>query len=81
MRWGKTFGTAMGEVDWARVAEGLGCHGETVQSIAELPSALERARAQDRPALVCVRTSVEANVSVPPAILARFFEVYFGPSA
>jgi len=31
-RWGKTFGTAMGTVDWARVAKGLGCHGETVDS-------------------------------------------------
>ena len=43
-RYGVTFGTA-----WARYAgirrAGLGCHGEYVQSIAELPAALERARA------------------------------------
>jgi acetolactate synthase-1/2/3 large subunit len=80
-RWGKTFGTVMGEVDWAKVADGLGCHGEDVASIAELPAALERARAHAGPSLVCVRTSVEANVAVPPAVLSRFFEVYFGPSA
>ncbi len=81
MRWGKTFGTTMGAVDWAELATSLGCHGETVTDIAQLAPALERARAHPGPALVCVRTSVEANVAVPPAILSRFFEVYFGPSA
>ena len=81
MRWGKTFGTSMGDVDWAKVAEGLGCRGETVASIADLAPALERARAHPGPSLVCVRTSVAANVAVPPAVLGRFFEVYFGPGA
>ncbi len=80
-RWGKTFGTRMGPVDWAKIAEGLGCHGETVTTIAELGPALARARAQERPSLVCVRTSVEANLSIPPTVAGRFFEVYFGPSA
>lgn len=80
-RWGRTFGTAMGHVDWARVAEGLGCHGETVSSITELAPALQRARAHAGPSLVCVRTSVDANVAVPEAVLTRFFEVYFGPAA
>jgi acetolactate synthase-1/2/3 large subunit len=80
-RWGKTFGTSMGNVDWAKVAEGLGCHAATVDSIASLAPALERARAHPGPALVCVRTSVEANLSVPATIGARFFEVYYGPSA
>jgi len=80
-RWGKTFCTGMGEVRWDLVAQGLGCHGECVESLAALGPALERARAQDRPALVCVRTDVEANVAVPQQLLGRFFEVYFGPSA
>jgi acetolactate synthase-1/2/3 large subunit len=80
-RYGQTFGTTMGEVRWDVVAQGLGCHGEFVQSLAELPAALERARLQDRPALVCVRTNKEANLAVPPDVMARFFEVYFGPSA
>ena len=80
-RYGRTFGTGMGEVRWDIVAQGLGCHGEFVQSLAELPAALERARAESRPALVCVHTSTEANLSVPESIVARFFEVYFGPAA
>jgi acetolactate synthase-1/2/3 large subunit len=80
-RYGQTFGTGMGEVRWDIVAQGLGCHGEFVQSLAELPAALERARAASRPALVGVRTSTEANLAVPEAIVSRFFEVYFGPAA
>ncbi|MDQ1242323.1 MAG: acetolactate synthase large subunit [Pseudomonadota bacterium] len=80
-RYGQTFGTKMGEVRWDIVAQGLGCHGEIVQSIAELPAALERAQHSDRPALVCVRTSTEANLAVPQEIVGRFFEVYFGPAA
>ena len=79
-RWGKTFGTAMGEVRWDKLAEGLGCHGEYVDSIESLPAALARAKASAGPALVCVRTSKEANLAVPEAGIARFFEVYNGPS-
>jgi acetolactate synthase-1/2/3 large subunit len=80
-RYGQTFGTKMGDVRWDIVAQGLGCHGEIVQSIVELPAALERAQHSDRPALVCVRTSTEANLAVPQEIVGRFFEVYFGPAA
>jgi acetolactate synthase-1/2/3 large subunit len=80
-RYGQTFGTTMGDVRWDVVAQGLGCHGELVQSLADLPAALERARHDDRPALVCVRTSKEANLSIPDDVIARFFEVYFGPAA
>ncbi len=80
-RWGRDFGTAMGEVRWDTVAKGLGCHGEYVDSIAELAPALARAKAHEGPALVCVRTSKEANLSIPESVVGRFFEVYFGPSA
>lgn len=80
-RFGKTFGTGMGEVRWDKVAEGLGCHGEYVDSMDALPAALIRAKAQPGPTLVCVRTSKEANLAVPDSGIARFFEVYFGPSA
>ena len=80
-RWGRTFGTAMGDVRWDTVAQGLGCHGEYVESIADLAPALQRAHAYPGPALVCVRTSMEANLSVPQSVVGRFFEVYFGPSA
>jgi acetolactate synthase-1/2/3 large subunit len=80
-RWGKTFGTGMGKVRWDKVAEGLGCHGEYVDSIEALPAALARAKGSAGPTLVCVRTSKEANLAVPEAGIARFFEVYNGPSA
>jgi acetolactate synthase-1/2/3 large subunit len=80
-RYGKTFGTTMGEVRWDVVATGLGCHGEFVESLQQLPAALERATRQERPAVVCVRTSKEANLAVPRTVMDRFFEVYFGPAA
>jgi len=80
-RWGRDFGTAMGEVRWDLVARGLGCHGEYVDSIADLAPALARAKAHEGPALVCVRTSKDANLSIPESVVGRFFEVYFGPSA
>jgi acetolactate synthase-1/2/3 large subunit len=80
-RYGQTFGTSMGAVRWDIVAQGLGCHGEFVQAITELPAALQRSRGQERSSVICVRTSVEANLAVPQDIVGRFFEVYFGPSA
>ena len=80
-RWGKTFGTGMGDIRWDKVAEGLGGHGELVESIADLAPALVRARAYNGPALVCVRTSSAASLAMHPSIGGRFFEVYFGPQA
>ena len=80
-RWGTTFNTATGDVRWDKVAEGLGCRGEYIDSIAALPPALIRAPAQDGPTVISVRTSKEANLSVPEPSIARFFEVYFGPAA
>jgi acetolactate synthase-1/2/3 large subunit len=79
-RWGKTFGTRMGEIRWDTVAQGLGAHGEFVESMADLAPALARARAHDGPALLCVRTSTAANLALPRSIGGRFFEVYFGPT-
>ncbi len=80
-RWGKTFGTGMGDIRWDKVAEGLGGHGEFVESITDLAPALVRAKAHNGPALVCVRTSSAANLAMHPSIGGRFFEVYFGPQA
>ena len=80
-RWGKTFGTSMGEIRWDKVAEGLGGHGEYIDLIADLAPALARAKAHDGPTLICVRTSLVANLALPASIGGRFFEVYFGPSA
>ena len=78
-RWGKTFGTAMGETRWDTVAQGLGAHGQYVESIRDLAPALNLAKQQQGPALICVKTSMAANLTVPPSIGGRFFEVYFGP--
>ncbi len=80
-RWGKTFGTSMGEIRWDQVAQGLGGQGEFVDSLEEVGAALARAKAYDGPALVCIRTSLAANLALPPSIGGRFFEVYFGPGA
>ncbi len=77
---GKTFGTGTGEVRWDKVAAGLGCHGEFVDSLEALPAALARCKSHAGPALVCVQTSKEANLAIPESGIARFFEVYFGPS-
>jgi acetolactate synthase I/II/III large subunit len=80
MIWGRTFGTAMGTVRWDVVGEGLGCEGAYVERLEELAPALERARAAKGPTVVCLRTSREANLSMPPALLLRFVEVYQGPT-
>jgi thiamine pyrophosphate-dependent acetolactate synthase large subunit-like protein len=58
-RYGQMFGTSMGAVRWDIVAQGLGCHGEFVQAITELPAALQRSRGQERSSVICVRTSVQ----------------------
>jgi len=79
--WGKTFGTGMGTVEWDRVGEGLGCVGGRIRTRDDLAPALERARAGAAPTVVCAMTDRDANMGVPEAMLARFFEVYQGPGA
>ena len=49
MLYGRTFGTAMGEVRWDKVAEGLGCQSAYVETREQLTTALVRARAGERP--------------------------------
>jgi acetolactate synthase-1/2/3 large subunit len=78
LRWGRTFGTAMGEVRWDRVGEGLGCAGFYVERADELAPALARAKAANGPAVVCVRTSRDANMALPADAMQRFVEVYQG---
>ncbi|HWT49141.1 MAG TPA: thiamine pyrophosphate-dependent enzyme, partial [Mycobacterium sp.] len=78
--YGTTFGTSQGEIRWDIVAQGLGCHGEYVESIGDLDDALRRCREHDGPSLVCLRTDHAANLAVPAEMVARFFEVYSGPA-
>jgi len=79
LTWGRTFGTEQGPVRWDVVAQGLGCRGYEVVSADGLRPALEAARDGDGPAVVCVRTSREANLATPPDPVGRFVEVYQGP--
>ncbi|MFQ5699253.1 MAG: thiamine pyrophosphate-binding protein [Myxococcota bacterium] len=79
MVYGRTFGTEMGEVRWDLVAQGLGCAGAYVEKLDDLEPALERAKSAPGPAVICVRTSREANLATPPDALLRFVEVYAGP--
>jgi acetolactate synthase-1/2/3 large subunit len=79
MRWGRTFGTDQGEIRWDITGQGLGCDHEYVDAIEQLQPALERARASDRPTVVCIRSSREANMGTPGDASMRFVEVYQGP--
>jgi acetolactate synthase-1/2/3 large subunit len=79
MHWGRTFGTAMGEVRWDRVAEGLGCEGLFVDARDALDSVIEHARKSDRPTVICAKTDRDANLAVPGEQMLRFTEVYQGP--
>ena len=53
------------DADFAGIAESMGCLGITVNKPAEISSALDRAFAADRPAVVDVKTHVEGIA--PPA--------------
>jgi acetolactate synthase I/II/III large subunit len=77
--WGKTFGTEMGTVRWDKVAEGLGCRSFYVDRIEDLAAALNGAKTADGPAVICLKTNRDANLSVPPELGLRFAEVYQGP--
>lgn len=48
------FGIHLSQVDFAAVARGFGCHGETVRTLAELKPAFERAKSAERPAVINV---------------------------
>lgn len=77
--YGRTFGTELGVIRWDTVAEGLGCHGEYVESLDDLAPALKRAQDSDKPAVVAIHTNADANRAIPPEMVGRFFEVYSGP--
>jgi acetolactate synthase-1/2/3 large subunit len=79
LRYGRTFGTAMGSVRWDVVGQGLGCDGFYADRQSELDAALEGAKASEGPAVVCLRTDRDANLAMPSDPLLRFVEVYQGP--
>lgn len=55
-RAGFSLGTALDGTDYAAIARGFGCHGETVLTAAELAPALARALASGLPAVLDCRT-------------------------
>jgi acetolactate synthase-1/2/3 large subunit len=69
----------MGTGRWDTVAAGLGCHAEYVERIDDIDNALQRARKAEGPALVCLKTNRDANLSIPQDLLLRFIVVYQGP--
>jgi acetolactate synthase-1/2/3 large subunit len=79
MNYGRTFGTEMGTIRWDIVGQGLGCHPEYVEKPEDLEPALERAKAVEGPAVVCLRTDRGANLAMPSDPMMRFVEVYQGP--
>jgi acetolactate synthase-1/2/3 large subunit len=66
----------MAPTRWDQIGAAVGCHGEFVERPDQLVPALERARAEERPSVVCVRTNREANL-IPP-FADSFAEVYTG---
>jgi len=79
MLFGRTFGTEMGPVRWDRAGEGLGCQPFYAENLEQVEPALEHARAAKGPAVVCLRTDRDANLTIPMDLMRRFAEVYQGP--
>ncbi len=59
------FGHDHAPVRYDQVALGMGCHGEYVETVAELRPALERSAASGKPAVIHVVVDPEANVDPP----------------
>lgn len=58
-------GTDLSGTDYAAIARGFGCHGETVNTLAELPAALDRALASGLPAVLDCRVFFAPHPCMP----------------
>ncbi|MEO1611983.1 MAG: thiamine pyrophosphate-dependent enzyme, partial [Pseudomonadota bacterium] len=56
----RVVGTGLKNPDFAALARAYGGHGETVAKTEAFPEALARARASGKPAIIHIKTSVEA---------------------
>jgi acetolactate synthase-1/2/3 large subunit len=72
----KVVGCAQHPVRWDTIAEGIGCHGEYVEKIEDLPDAIKRAKDSELPAVIHVATDKASNLMPPAAEL--FGVVYSG---
>lgn len=59
------FHTSLEGTDYAAIARGFGCHGETVRDANDIPAALERARASKLPAVLDCLTRFEPHPAAP----------------
>ncbi|MDI6028440.1 thiamine pyrophosphate-binding protein [Corticibacterium sp. UT-5YL-CI-8] len=62
---GFEFGTVLSGTDYAAIARGFGCHGETVTAPEQLASALERARQSNLPSVIDCRVAFVPHPSMP----------------
>ena len=58
---GFELGTSLAETDYAAIARGFGCHGETVDAPGDLAAALDRATASGLPAVIDCHTRFEPH--------------------
>jgi len=58
-------GTSLAGTDYAAIARGFGCHGETVIEPAEIAPAIARALASGLPAVIDARTRFEPHPATP----------------
>ncbi len=73
----KLVGVQQAPIRWDKMGESMGCYGEYVEKPEELEAAFQRAKDQELPAVVCVKTDLYANL-LPP-YWERFLQVYEGP--
>jgi len=64
-RAGFELGASLEGTDYAAIARGFGCHGETVASPQEVAPAIARALASGRPAVIDARTRFEPHPATP----------------
>ena len=65
MQLGFEMGTSLEGTDYAAIARGFGCHGEVVEDAAQIPAAIERARASGLPAVIDCRTRFVPHPASP----------------
>ena len=65
MQLGFELGTSLEGTDYAAIARGFGCHGETVDDATQIAPAIERARASGLPAVIDCRTRFVPHPASP----------------